>query len=221
MLARNYKEADDETRRFVNEAAERLALYCDDLEAAEGRKWRTRLEKEADKETGGGAFGGDSQSIDIQGSSLFDQYKFKTTHKDRLKSAPVKTRTSMGTTRNAGSESDANIDWLREIHQPTSPEMLYERAINHFKPPPTVPFSYDAEVERLRRELALAGSAKIESERRICILRDQIVVHQARQLSQFQQQQQQHEQHGCTHLIEQWQHQHHERPHDHRIHQGG
>ena len=173
-----------------------------------------------DKETGGGALGGDSQSIDIQGSSLFDQYKFKTTHKDRLKSAPVKTRTSVGTTRIAGSESDANIDWLREIHQPTSREMLFERAINHFKPPPTVPFSYDAEVERLRRELALAGSAKIESERRICILRDQIVVHQARQLSQLQQQQQQHEQHGCSHLIEQWQHQHHERPHDHRIHQG-
>jgi hypothetical protein len=63
MLARNYKEADDETRRFVNEAAERLALYCDDLEAAEGRKWRTRLEKEADKETGGGAFGGDVSQL--------------------------------------------------------------------------------------------------------------------------------------------------------------
>jgi hypothetical protein len=105
----------------------------------------------------------------------------------------------MGTTRNAGSESDANIDWLREIHQPTSPEILYERAINHFKPPPTMPFSYDTEVERLRRELALAESAKIESERRICILRDQIVVHQARQLNQLQQQHQ-HDQRGCSHL---------------------
>ena len=173
----------------MNEAAERLALYCDDLEAAEGRKWRTRLEKEADKETGGGAFGGDSQSIDIQGSSLFDQYKFKTTHKDRLKSAPVKAQTSIGTTRNAGSESDANVDWLREIHQSTSPEIfneLYERAINHFKPPPPLPFSYDADVERLKRDLALAESAKIETERRIRILKDQIEnVHQARQLNQL------------------------------------
>ena len=29
----------------MNEVTERLALYCDNLEAAEGREWRTRLEK--------------------------------------------------------------------------------------------------------------------------------------------------------------------------------
>jgi len=73
----------------VNKVAERLALYCDDLEAAEGRKWRTRLEKEAEKETGGGALGGDSRSIAIQGSSIVDQSTFKKTHKDRLQSPPV------------------------------------------------------------------------------------------------------------------------------------
>ncbi len=100
--------------------------------------------------------------------------------------------------------SQLRLRLRRQWAQPTSLEKLYERAINHFKPPPTMPFSYDAEVERLRRELALAGSAKIESERMICILRDQIVVHQARQLNQLQQQHQ-HEQHGCSHLLEQWQ----------------
>ena len=220
IVARNHKEADDETRGFLNEVAERLALFCAGLEAEEGKKAR-RLEAEAEKETDGGALGGgDSQSIAIQGSSLFDQYKFKTTHKDRLKSAPVNAQTTMGTTRNAGSESDANIDWLREIHQPTSPKILDKRAINYFKPPPTMPFSYGAKVERLRRELALAGSTKIKSEHRICILRDQIVVHQARQLNQLQQQHQ-HKKHGCSHLLEQWQHQHHKQPHDHHIHQGG
>jgi hypothetical protein len=184
------------------------------------------LETEAENETDGGALGGgDSQSIAIQGSSLVDQYKFKTTHKDMLKSAPVKAPTSMGTTRYAGSESDANIDWLREIHQPTSPKVfneLYERAINHFKPLPPLPFSYDADVERLRRELALAESAKIESVRRIRILKDEILedVHQARQLNQFQQQRQ-HEQHGRS-LLELWQGQHQQRKqhHDHLIRQG-
>jgi hypothetical protein len=134
-------------------------------------------------------------------------------------------QTSMGTTRNNGSESDANIDWLREIHQPTSTEIFnerYERAVNHFKPLP-LPFSYYAEVERLKRELALAESAKIESELRIRILKDEILgdVHQARQFKQLQQQRQ-HEQHGRS-LLEQWQwqHQQHERPHDHRIYHGG
>jgi hypothetical protein len=225
IVARNHKEADDETRGFLNEVAERLALFCAGLEAEEGRKAR-RLETEAENETDGGALGGgDSQSIAIQGSSLVDQYKFKTTHKDMLKSAPVKAPTSMGTTRYAGSESDANIDWLREIHQPTSPKVfneLYERAINHFKPLPPLPFSYDADVERLRRELALAESAKIESVRRIRILKDEILedVHQARQLNQFQQQRQ-HEQHGRS-LLELWQGQHQQRKqhHDHLIRQG-
>jgi hypothetical protein len=224
IVARNHKEADDETRGFLNEVAERLALFCAGLEAEEGRKAR-RLETEAENETDGGALGGgDSQSIAIQGSSLVDQYKFKTTHKDMLKSAPVKAPTSMGTTRYAGSESDANIDWLREIHQPTSPEVfneLYERAINHFKPPPPLPFSYDADVERLKRDLALAESAKIETERRIRILKDQIEnVHQARQLNQLQQQRQQ-EQHGRS-LLELWQGQHQQRKqhHDHLIRQG-
>jgi len=221
IVARNHKEADDETKGFLNEVAERLALFCAGLEAEEGRKAR-RLEAEAEKERDGGALGGgDSQSIAIKGSSLFDQSKFKTTHKDRLKSAPVKTQTSMGTTKNAGSESDANIDWLREIHQPTSPEILYERAINHFKPPPTMPFSYDADVERAKRELALAESAKIESERRIRILIDQIGnVHQARQLYQLQQQRLQ-EQHGRL-LLDLWQGQHQQRiqHHAHLIRQG-
>ena len=45
----------------MNEVAERLALYYDDLEAAEGRKRKTRLEKEAKTEAGGGAVGGDGQ----------------------------------------------------------------------------------------------------------------------------------------------------------------
>ena len=68
----------------------------------------------------------------------------------------------MGTTRNTGSESDANIHWLREIALPTSTEVfneLNESAFKHFKPLP-LPFSYYAEVERLKRKLALAESAK-------------------------------------------------------------
>ena len=51
--------------------------------------------------------------------------------------------------------------------------------------------SYDAELEWLRRELELTMSAKIESKPRISFIpRDQIEVHQTMQLNQLQQQHQ-------------------------------
>jgi hypothetical protein len=178
-------------------------------------------ESQNEKEAGGGAVSGNSQSIDIQDSNLFDQHTSKRTHKYRLKSAPVEAITSMGTTGYTGSKSNANIDWLRLVTQSTSPKVLNElnkRVINYVKPPP-LPFSSNAKVERLQWELALAVSDKIKSERRICILRDQIEVHWARQLNQLQQQHK-HEQHGRM-LLEEWQPQHQEQHHDHRIHQGG
>jgi hypothetical protein len=186
IVARNYKEVDKETKGFMNEMAERLALYYKDLEVAEAkvRKRRTMMEKEAENERGGGIVGGDGHSKRGGGTDGGDVHSKRET----------------------GSKSGANIHWLHEATQPKSHEVFNEpygkRTINYFKHLPPVPFSYDAELERvwlsydaelerLRRELELTMSAKIESEPRISFIpRDQIEVHQTMQLNQLQQQHQ-------------------------------
>ena len=165
---------------------ERLALYYKDLEVAKAkvRKRRTMMEKEAENERGGGIVGGDGHSKRGGGTDGGDVHSKRET----------------------GSKSGANIHWLHEATQPKSHEVFNGpygiRTINYFKPLPPVPFSYDAELERmwlsydaelewLRRELELTMSAKIESKPRISFIpRDQIEVHQTMQLNQLQQQHQ-------------------------------
>jgi hypothetical protein len=60
---------------------------------------------------------------------------------------------------------------------------MYPSSLMTTLPTPPLPFSYDAEVERLRRELELAVSARIETERKISNLMTLMEVLQARTIN--------------------------------------
>ena len=156
MIATNYREVDDETKAFVNEAALRIALYNHDLESKEMKKWE------------------DSVELVI---SPCPTDRMGLTQKEMKGEKEVGTKTLLKNddpSKNNKARDGAILTMMttqlppRIVHSATMmPRTLTASAL----PSPMV--SYDFELARLRREAEMAAFARIEIEQRITQLQMQ------------------------------------------------
>lgn len=197
IIAKNYKQADYDTKAFVNEVAGRLRRYCDSLEDAE-----EGMEKRGTTRNMGSEFVAliSPKEFDVLNEKAKENVDTKVRPDSHLNGISCfrRSATNDGEVEFSGTrryEVSQLVDPLLAppSHSPSSALYDHHRFMNppasSIMFPPPLPLSYDAVMERLSWELEMAMSARFESERKISILKNHMEVNQARKLSPFGQQQ--------------------------------
>lgn len=192
IVAKNYREIDDETQAFVNEVAERLGWHCEDLEVMEERE---RREEEELARTRGFPMGPTHLMGNTFNTTARIEGQLGGVGGKKRKEAPVVSSKGAAAAA-AGANTSLSLGEAHTVQQligmkRNSPPMV---GLPSHGPLPAFPggqhsqpmispgpaHSGDNESERLKIELAHAMNARLESEHRIQLLKQQMTVHHAR-----------------------------------------
>jgi hypothetical protein len=166
IIAKNYREVDDETKSFVNEVALRIALYNHDLESKdEDRMGLTQEQMKARQEMEAGKkmslkYDDPSKNNKARGVGAMSTMMMT----QRLPPAPLVHSTTM-------------MPRTLSAHSTT---MMTRPTLTASALPSPMAVSYDFELARLRREAEMAAFARIQLEQRITQLQMQQHYHQLR-----------------------------------------
>jgi hypothetical protein len=169
IIAKNYREVDDETKSFVNEVALRIALYNHDLESKdEDRMGLTQEQMKARQR----------QVMDV-GKKTSLKYDDPSKNINNARGAGAMS-TMMMTQRLPPAPLVHSTTMMPRTLSAHSTTMMTRPTLTASALPSPMAVSYDFELARLRREAEMAAFARIQLEQRITQLQMQQHYHQLR-----------------------------------------